>query len=150
VKPYWKGEAMTTTVQAVYTEGVLRPVQPLALAEGETVEVTISQAAVSMSEEEIIRRIQACKTYREWLEVTKLLPPDDGDYDIVKALDENRRWSGERTECDCTAMICLKCLACSEHCACGNDRQLANGAEEMSEDAAAGVLARTTSPRSTS
>jgi hypothetical protein len=36
------------------------------------------------------------KTYHEWLEVTKLLPPDDGGYDIVKALDENRRWSGER------------------------------------------------------
>jgi predicted DNA-binding antitoxin AbrB/MazE fold protein len=87
---------MTTTFQAVHTGGVLRPVHPLALLEGETVEVTISQAGTRHSEEEIIRRIQACKTYREWLEVAKLLPPDDGDYDIVKALDENRRWSGER------------------------------------------------------
>ena len=88
---------MTTTVQAVYSGGVLRPVQPLALAEGETVEVTIASPVPSpLSEEEIIKRIQACRSYHEWLELTKLLPPDDGDYDIVKALNENRRWSGER------------------------------------------------------
>lgn len=92
---------MTMTIRAVYTGGVLRPVQPLALAEGETVEVTVGPASTGprntpVSEEEIIRRIQACTTYHEWLEVTRLLPPDDGGYDIVKALDENRRWSGER------------------------------------------------------
>lgn len=91
---------MTMTVQAVYTGGILRPVHPLALAEGETFEITIapssaSSAIVPIPEEEIIRRIEACKTYNEWLEVTKLLPPDDGGYDIVKALDENRRWAGE-------------------------------------------------------
>jgi predicted DNA-binding antitoxin AbrB/MazE fold protein len=92
---------MTITIRAVYTGGVLRPVQPLALAEGETVEVTVAPAATApapapVSEDDIIRRILASKTYHEWLEVTKLLPPDDGGYDIVKALDENRRWSGER------------------------------------------------------
>jgi predicted DNA-binding antitoxin AbrB/MazE fold protein len=89
------------TVRAVYTGGVLRPVQPLPLAEGETVEVSIVPAAATStaapaSEEEISRRIQGCKTYQEWLELTKSLPADDGGYDIVKALDENRRWSGER------------------------------------------------------
>jgi predicted DNA-binding antitoxin AbrB/MazE fold protein len=92
---------MTMTVRAVYTGGVLRPIEPLALAEGATVEVTVNPAATGpattpLSEEELIRRIRACKTYHEWLEVTKLLPPDDGDYDILRALDENRRWSGER------------------------------------------------------
>ncbi len=91
---------MTLTVRAVYMGGVLRPVQPLALAEGETVEVTIQTpaagAAEQVSDAEIVRRIQACKTYPEWLELTNSLPPDDGGYDIVKALDENRRWSGER------------------------------------------------------
>jgi predicted DNA-binding antitoxin AbrB/MazE fold protein len=88
---------MTMTVRAVYVGGMLRPVQPLALTEGETVELTVTPSpSVPVLEEEIIRRIQACKTYREWLEVTKLLPADDGGYDIVKALDENRRWSGER------------------------------------------------------
>lgn len=88
------------TIRAVYTGGVLRPVQPLALKEGETVDVTVAPAATvsatrPLSDEEIIRRIQACKSYQEWLEVTKLLPPDDGGYDIVNALDENRQWSGE-------------------------------------------------------
>jgi hypothetical protein len=52
-------------------------------------------SATPVSEDEIIRRIQACKNYREWLELTKLLPDDDGGYDIVNALNENRRWSGE-------------------------------------------------------
>ena len=89
---------MTMTVRAVYVHGVLRPIQPLALKEGETVEVTVAPAPSDspLSEEEFIRRIQACKTYHEWFELTKLLPPHDGGYDIVKALDENRRWSGER------------------------------------------------------
>lgn len=88
-----------TTVLAVYENGVLRPARPLELAEGETVEVTVSKpkpAEVPISDEEFIRRVEGCKTYHEWLELTKLLPPDDGGYDIVKALDENRRWSGER------------------------------------------------------
>ena len=87
---------MAFTTQAIYAGGVLRPIGPLALAEGETVEVTISPARPAVSEDEIIRRLQACTTYREWLEVTKSLPADDGGYDIVNALDENRRWSGER------------------------------------------------------
>ena len=92
---------MTITVRAVYAGGVLRPVQPLALAEGETVDVTIAPrdtvaAAASATEDEIIRRIQACKTYHEWLEVTKLLPTDDGAYDIVQVLHDNRRWSSVR------------------------------------------------------
>jgi predicted DNA-binding antitoxin AbrB/MazE fold protein len=92
---------MTMTIRAVYIGGVLRPVQPLTLAEGDTVEITVTPAAtaptsIPVSEDEIIRRIQASKTYQEWLEVTKLLPADDGGYNIVKALDENRRWSGER------------------------------------------------------
>ena len=90
-----KGLIMTMTVRAVYSGGVLRPVQALALAEGETVDITIVPAAPA-PEAEMIQRIQACQTYREWLELTKTLPPDDGGYDIVQALDENRRWSGER------------------------------------------------------
>ncbi len=61
---------MTMTIRAVYTGGVLRPVQPLALAEGETVEVTVAPTATAptttpVSEDDIIRRIQACKTYHE-------------------------------------------------------------------------------------
>ena len=89
---------MSMTVRAVYSGGVLRPVQPLALKEGELVDVIVNSAAAASpsSEEEIVRRIQAAKSYREWMESTRLLPADDGGYDIVKQLDENRRWSGER------------------------------------------------------
>jgi predicted DNA-binding antitoxin AbrB/MazE fold protein len=89
---------MPMTVRAVYTGGVLRPVQPLGLKEGEAVEIIVAPATTPtpLSEQEIVRRIEACKTYEQWLQVTKLLPADDGGYDIVKALDENRRWSGDR------------------------------------------------------
>src|SRR5438874_12306331 len=91
---------MTTTLRAVYTGGVLRPEQPLSLPDGQVVEVTISAANAApapsaMSEDEIIRQIEACKSYHDWFELTKLFPADDGGYDIVKALDDNRRWSGE-------------------------------------------------------
>jgi predicted DNA-binding antitoxin AbrB/MazE fold protein len=86
---------MTTTVRAIYSGGVLRPDHPLALAEGETVDVTVATATLA-SDDELIRRIQACKTYQEWLELTRNLPSDDGGIDIVRALDENRRWSGDR------------------------------------------------------
>src|SRR5260370_20037824 len=90
IKRFAEGMDMTMTVRAIYTGGVLRPVEPLALAEGETVVVTVGPAPAAttlVSEEEVIRRIQACKTYQEWLEVTNLLPGDDGGYDIVKSLD---------------------------------------------------------------
>src|SRR5436853_6498595 len=89
---------MTTTVRAVYENGVLRPTEPLALTEGQTVSVTVAPVppAPPISEEEFIRRVGECQSYHEWFELTKLLPPDDGGYDVVKALDENRRWSGER------------------------------------------------------
>lgn len=91
---------MTMTVRAVYEGGVLRPAQPLALAEGETVEVTVTQtkpaAHQPISDEEIIQQLSGAKTIAEWIEATKLLPPDDGGYDIIKALNENRLWSGER------------------------------------------------------
>src|SRR5687767_5637747 len=90
-----------TNIQAIYEGGILRPLTPLALAEGATVDLTIAPtpaaaATPSLTEDEILCRIKACKSVHELIEVTKLLPPDDGGYDIVKALDENRRWSGER------------------------------------------------------
>ncbi len=92
---------MTLTIQAVYEGGILRPTRPLALPEGQTVDVTIVPASsgsspAPVSDDEMVRRIQACQTYQEWLEVTKSLPTDDAGFDIVQALDENRRWSGKR------------------------------------------------------
>lgn len=90
---------MTMTVRAVYEGGVLRPLQPLALGEGETVEVTLAStkpAGPSPNDDEIARQIQAATSVAEWVEATKRLPSDDGGYDIVKALNENRAQSGER------------------------------------------------------
>ena len=87
-----------TTVLAVYEGGVLRPAHPLPFGEGETVEVTVAKPkppAAPVSEDEITRRLKTAKTMEEWIAATKLLPPDDGGYDIVKALNENRLWSGE-------------------------------------------------------
>lgn len=88
---------MTTTVRAVYENGVLRPDRPLPLAEGQAVEVTVATPAESAAaEDELTHRLRAAKTIDEWLEATKLLPDDDGGYDIIAALNENRLWSGER------------------------------------------------------
>ncbi len=89
---------MTITVRATYESGVLRPARPLALDEGETVDVTIAKAEPaprSPSEEEAARRLQDAATLADWVEATKRLPPDDGGYDIVRALNENRLWSGD-------------------------------------------------------
>jgi predicted DNA-binding antitoxin AbrB/MazE fold protein len=91
--------AMATSVLAVYENGVLRPVQPLPLAEGETVEITVApvrSASSAQADEEAIRRIRAARTVAEWVEATKLLPADDGGYDILQALNANRMRSGER------------------------------------------------------
>lgn len=85
----------STTVRAVYQNGVLRPDRPLPLADGTAVELTVAPAQ-TLDEDEIDRRLRDAKTFDEWLEATRLLPPDDGGYDIVAALNENRIWSGER------------------------------------------------------
>ncbi len=89
---------MSITVRAVYEGGVLRPTQPLSLEEGETVELTVAKTKVEpprLDEDEIGRRIMAANSIAEWVEATKLLPSDDGGYDIVKALNDNRIWSNE-------------------------------------------------------
>jgi hypothetical protein len=98
---YLEEAAMAMTVRATYIGGVLRPDAPLTLAKGESVDLTITPTPaaatpLATSDDEIVRRIQACTSYHEWLELTKLLAADDCGNDIVKALDDNRRWSGEQ------------------------------------------------------
>ncbi len=85
---------MTTTVRAIYENGVLRPERALPLAEGQSVEVTVATGR-STVDEEVSHRIKSARTIREWIEATKLLPSDDGGYDIVAALNANRVWSGD-------------------------------------------------------
>jgi predicted DNA-binding antitoxin AbrB/MazE fold protein len=90
---------MTQTVTATYTGGVLRPATPLPLAEGETVQVTVTTPppAPESIEDDAIRRIREAKTMDEWIaaaEAAARLEPDDA-YDLRKALNENRRLSGD-------------------------------------------------------
>jgi predicted DNA-binding antitoxin AbrB/MazE fold protein len=94
---------MTQTVTAIYEGGILRPTAPLALAEGETVELTVTRPgeragpAPVLTEEEAIRRIQEAKTLEELFaaaDAAAQLEPDDG-YDLREALNENRRLSGD-------------------------------------------------------
>ena len=48
---------MTITVQAVFADGVLRPLQPLALKEGETVEVTVARSEPDDTVKERFRQL---------------------------------------------------------------------------------------------
>jgi predicted DNA-binding antitoxin AbrB/MazE fold protein len=90
---------MTQTVTAIYEGGVLRPTAPLALAEGETVELTVTKPqppAPPLTEEEALRRIQEAKTLEELFAAANAaaqFDPDDG-YDFHEAMNENRRLSG--------------------------------------------------------
>ncbi len=88
-----------TTVTAVYEGGVLRPAQPLPLAEGETVQVTVTPVppVPSPTEEEVIRRMKAAKSLQELFEAYESLPPPADGYDLIEAMEENRRLAGERS-----------------------------------------------------
>ncbi len=94
---------MTMTVQAVYVGGVLRPVQPLPLAEGETVEVTVSPTKPpgrqlrppTAAEEDYARRLKAARSLDEMLAAVATAPPLPDGYDLCEALNANRRATGE-------------------------------------------------------
>ena len=92
---------MGMTVRAVYQGGVFRPVHPVTLDEGQTVDLTVAgadQDAAAPSDEETTRRLQSAKTIAEWIDATESLPSDDGGYDVVRALNQNRIWSGDITD----------------------------------------------------
>ena len=89
---------MTTTVRAVYQNGVLRPERPLLLAEGTSVELTVAipePAPAPADEDEILRRMDSAKSLRELFELYESLPPPADGYDLCEALNANRRAAGE-------------------------------------------------------
>ena len=96
---------MSMTFRAVYECGVLRPIQPLALSEGETVDVTIAQKeppgpllrAPNPAEEDYARRISAAKSLQEMFAIMAMAPssPED-EFDIIEEVNESRRLTGFR------------------------------------------------------
>jgi len=82
----------TTTVRAVYQNGVLRPDRPLPLADGTAVDVLVTPVPDT---DEVLQRMRAAKSLRELFDIVESLPPETDGYDLRKALNENRRAAGE-------------------------------------------------------
>lgn len=96
---------MATIIQAVFEGGVLRPTKPLALTEGETVEVIIAEMnsfrpqirEATSEEEDYARRIRRAKSLQEMFAVMATAPLTDGDeFDIVKEINKSRQLTGFR------------------------------------------------------
>jgi predicted DNA-binding antitoxin AbrB/MazE fold protein len=96
---------MRMTIRAVYQGGLLRPEQPLPLAEGETVEVTVATPQPAgqalrpptPEEEDYVRRLKAARSLEEMHAIMMTAPPSpEGTYDIVALINESRRLTGFR------------------------------------------------------
>ncbi len=95
---------MAVTIRAVYEDGVLRPIGPLALSEGETVDVTIAKTRPAgfplrlptPAEEDYAARIKVAQSLDEMYSVMATAPPLPGGYDLCHALNANRIATGER------------------------------------------------------
>lgn len=91
-----------TTVNAVYRNGVLCPSEPLPSAEGAEVRVTVEATDTLVFDEAAWeRRIRSAKSIAEWVEAANALPPTDDDYDLIAALNENRRLAGHQATVGC-------------------------------------------------
>jgi predicted DNA-binding antitoxin AbrB/MazE fold protein len=96
---------MALTIRAVYEGGVLRPIEPLTLREGQTVDVMIAGAESTVvprreptpEEEEYARRIKSAQSLEEMFAVMATAPPLPEGYDLERALNFNRKSTGERT-----------------------------------------------------
>ena len=91
----------TTTVRATYENGVLRPAEPLPLADGEAVELTVTRSPnppPGLTAEEAFRRIREAKTWEEMDAATDAAapfdPPQPPGYDILEDLNDERIRSG--------------------------------------------------------
>jgi predicted DNA-binding antitoxin AbrB/MazE fold protein len=88
---------MTLNTTAVYENGLLRPTRPLPLREGETVAITLNRATPADSQDaddEAVRRIQGARDLQEWIDAANKSTEEEDGYDLLRALDENRK--GER------------------------------------------------------
>ncbi len=95
---------MSITIRAVYKGGVLCPVKPVCLAEGETVDITIArpmpptptgQTDVS-AEDSSVQRLRAARSLDELYAIMATAPSLPDGYDLSEALNANRKATGER------------------------------------------------------
>lgn len=93
---------MMTNVSATYENGVLKPTKPLALPEGTmvdfVVELPLRPPLSETPHEAAVRRIREAKNFDEWIAAAAnaaQYEPNDG-YDLLEALNENRRAVGAR------------------------------------------------------
>jgi predicted DNA-binding antitoxin AbrB/MazE fold protein len=87
-----------TTFQAIYENGVLRPIRPLPLAEGETVEIILAppkSLPAEPSETEAVQRIRSARTLEEWIAAANDTSAEEDGYDLLQALEENRKLAGD-------------------------------------------------------
>ena len=90
-------------VSAIYENGVLRPTEPVNLREGQRVRVSVDPVpdlpalrTPTPEEEDYARRLLAAKSLEEMHAIMETAPPSPEGYDLCKALNENRRQTGER------------------------------------------------------
>jgi predicted DNA-binding antitoxin AbrB/MazE fold protein len=92
-------------IRAVYESGILRPVNPLELAEGEVVDITIERVKPSdlklrhptEAEKEYSQRIMAAKSLVEMFAIMETAPITEYDkFDLLQELNESRRATGFR------------------------------------------------------
>ena len=91
------------SVMAVYENGVFKPRGPLELMEGQTVQLSIYPQTPlkplrprTPEEEDFDRRLRAAKDLEEAFAAMDSAPQEPDGYDLCKALNENRKITGER------------------------------------------------------
>jgi predicted DNA-binding antitoxin AbrB/MazE fold protein len=95
---------MTITVRAIFENGVFRPLEPLALEEGQRVAVTIvtsgpderAMKAASPEEQNYAMRLRNARCLVELFAVMADAPSLPEHYDLCAALNANREATGER------------------------------------------------------
>lgn len=91
-----------TTFRAVYEGGVLRPMEPLTLAEGQVVvvrvvpEITFLPPLPPPTAEELayVERLKNAKSVDEMFAIMNTAPPMPEGYDLCEALNANRAAEG--------------------------------------------------------
>jgi predicted DNA-binding antitoxin AbrB/MazE fold protein len=87
---------MIVTVEAVFENGVFRPLKPTFYPPGQKLELTITP--IPPEKDPVLEQIRTAKSLDEVYAILDAAPPDPNelggdDYDIEAALQANRRWS---------------------------------------------------------